>query len=514
MNEQFGFKLPDGATREDVEAALAETYAFVVEEPVAGLWCFYDTFDWRLFSRSLLFRRSSDEYTLALLAGGEDLRCEVGLRQPVFAWDFPQGELRTALEPILQERALLTLANVPVEETTYRILDDEQKTVARLVCSRVQAESGAVEMSPAVYLSVRPLRGYMKDARRLARRLAVGEAVPSVDQAIYARALELAEQTPKSYTGQLDVHLDPAMPAGEATRAILRQLLETMRANEAGIRADIDTEFLHDYRVAIRRTRSALGQIRNVFPAETTERFKQDFRALGTLTNELRDLDVYLLAEPDYRAMLPEALRDDISPLFSLLRSRRADALDHVIQGLDSERYQRFVADWEAFITGPGGDDASAVNAGVPIIALARKRIYQRYRRIVRDGSYILEHTEDELLHALRIECKKLRYLLEFFASLFPSKEMSKMIRQLKRLQDNLGEFTDLEVQQRFLLSVAEALDMDDAGTRRALVATGALVETMARRQQDVKANFAETFREFASPAHRKQFRKLCAREE
>jgi CHAD domain-containing protein len=114
----------------------------------------------------------------------------------------------------------------------------------------------------------------------------------------------------------------------------------------------------------------------------------------------------------------------------------------------------------------------------------------------------------------LRIECKKLRYLLEFFASLFPSKEMSKMIRQLKRLQDNLGEFTDLEVQQRFLLSVAEALDMDDAGTRRALVATGALVETMARRQQDVKANFAETFREFASPAHRKQFRKLCAREE
>jgi len=62
-------------------------------------------------------------------------------------------------------------------------------------------------------------------------------------------------------------------------------------------------------------------------------------------------------------------------------------------------------------------------NAAVPIIDLARKRIYKRYQRVVSDGDYILTHTQDELLHALRIECKKLRYLMEFFASLFPKKE-------------------------------------------------------------------------------------------
>ena len=78
-----------------------------------------------------------------------------------------------------------------------------------------------------------------------------------------------------------------------------------MRQNEAGIRADWDTEFLHDFRVAIRRTRSALSQIKGVLPVDAVEHFKDAFRELGRSTNRLRDLDVYLLEEETYRAMLP-----------------------------------------------------------------------------------------------------------------------------------------------------------------------------------------------------------------
>jgi CHAD domain-containing protein len=229
---------------------------------------------------------------------------------------------------------------------------------------------------------------------------------------------------------------------------------------------------------------------------------------LGKLTNDLRDLDVYLLAETDYRSMLPVFMQEDIAPLIDYLRSRRSDALAKVTAGLESEEYARTLKEWEIFLSEPVAAD-SATNASVPIIELARQRIYRQYRRIVRDGNRILEHTEDDLLHALRIECKKLRYLLEFFASLFPPKDMARMIRQLKRLQDNLGAFTDLSVQRDYLMSIAEALDISAPPPRRALVATGFLVETMARRQQEVKADFAETFKTFASPAHQKQFQRL-----
>ena len=124
---------------------------------------------------------------------------------------------------------------------------------------------------------------------------------------------------------------------------------------------------------------------------------------------------------------------------------------------------------------------------------------------MIKDGDYILTHTQDELLHALRIECKKLRYLMEFFTSLFPRKKMTRLIKQLKRLQDNLGEFNDLSVQQEYLMHMAEELPIDEARSRKALVATGYLVENLGYKQKRVKANFADTFTEFASPANQKR---------
>jgi CHAD domain-containing protein len=328
---------------------------------------------------------------------------------------------------------------------------------------------------------------------------------------VYFTALEAAGRRPGSYTSKPDFQLEPDQRSDLATKMILSQLFGVMRANEAGIRADSDTEFLHDFRVAIRRTRSALSQIRNVFPSETTERFRGEFRYLGSLTNQLRDLDVYLLAESAYRAELPPTMRDDIAPLFDYLRTQREQTLQDVIAGLDSSEYARILRDWEVFLNQPVPETPESANAATPIIELARQGIFKRYRRVVKDGNYILEHTQDELLHALRIECKKLRYLLEFFANLFPPKKVARLINQLKRLQDNLGAFNDLSVQQEYLLGVAKELPVSDIQTSRALVATGFLVGSLARRQQVVKAGFAKTFTDFAAPANQQLYRQLFA---
>ena len=92
-----------------------------------------------------------------------------------------------------------------------------------------------------------------------------------------------------------------------------------MRANEAGVRAALDTEFLHDYRVAVRRTRSALSQLKGVFDPSRLAPFRKEFAWLGEVTGPLRDLDVYLLTLPDYRSELPVASRHDLDPLEQLL---------------------------------------------------------------------------------------------------------------------------------------------------------------------------------------------------
>ena len=88
---------------------------------------------------------------------------------------------------------------------------------------------------------------------------------------------------------------------------------------------------------------------------------------------------------------------------------------------------------------------------------------------------------------------------------------MARLIRQLKRLQDNLGAFTDLSVQQEYLLDIAGELPVGDPGNRRALVATGALAQELACRRRQVKDDFVKTFSRFASPANQKEYRKLFA---
>ena len=109
------------------------------------------------------------------------------------------------------------------------------------------------------------------------------------------------------------------MRADAAAKLILTHLLHTMEANEAGVREDLDSEFLHDFRVAIRRTRSGLSQIKDVLPKSITREFAERFANLGSQTNRLRDLDVYLLQQESYRRMLGPDIRPALAPLFDEL---------------------------------------------------------------------------------------------------------------------------------------------------------------------------------------------------
>jgi CHAD domain-containing protein len=209
--------------------------------------------------------------------------------------------------------------------------------------------------------------------------------------------------------------------------------------------------------------------------------------------------------------MLPAALRDDIDALFNYLRKKRSKALQDVLRGLRSENYARILQDWEAFLNTPGRASTSASNAGVPVIDLACKRIFKKYKGIVKAGSRILQNLEDEKLHALRIECKKLRYLMEFFSSLYAPEKIGVLIEQLKKLQDNLGDFNDLCIQVEYLLDIAQELPAAHRRGKSTLVAIGSLIGALDRKRERVKGAFGKTFTGFASTENQKLFRELFA---
>jgi CHAD domain-containing protein len=86
------------------------------------------------------------------------------------------------------------------------------------------------------------------------------------------------------------------------------------------------------------------------------------------------------------------------------------------------------------------------------------------------------------------------------------------LIEQLKRLQDNLGDFNDLRVQEEYLLTVAKQLPVARAeGSEKVFLAIGSLVGALAGDRKIVRNAFAETFADFAAPANKELFQSLFA---
>jgi len=95
-------------------------------------------------------------------------------------------------------------------------------------------------------------------------------------------------------------------------------------------------------------------------------------------------------------------------------------------------------------------------------------------------GGTIQPTSPDELLHQVRIECKKLRYLMEFFSELIPDVTNVMLQKRLRRLQSRLGDFNDASVQQVSLITYWKQ-SRQDTDTALGL---GGLVAILYQRQQ------------------------------
>ena len=145
--------------------------------------------------------------------------------------------------------------------------------------------------------------------------------MPLVDEAIAATG-----GRPAGTSAKLALTLDPDEPANEAAAVVFDRLLEVIRDNLPGTLDDVDSEFLHDLRVAVRRTRSLQRQFKRIYP-DRLQHFRDEFKRLQQVTGDLRDLDVYLLDFPPCRASLPAQMQPDLDPLRTVLETRRAQAL-------------------------------------------------------------------------------------------------------------------------------------------------------------------------------------------
>jgi CHAD domain-containing protein len=473
-----------------------------------------DTYDGRIRRAGACLTRggANGDSTVAWQSGGGGRHLAIRLSHPVsFAWDLPDGPLQQVLTSVVGARRLLAQTDAEEYGSLLEVLDDRDKTVARLRIAsgqaRLPASHSAWRQLPTM-VTLTGLRGYEDVYKRL---VPVIESRPGITPCPEGPLGVMLRRVGAPIRGDVSsprVDLAPTVRADVGVRQIHAALLGILVANEPGLRANLDTEFLHDFRVAVRRTRSMLGQIRHVFLPDVVQHFSTEFSWIGRLTGPPRDMDVLVLALRERRAEFSAA---DMEGLMAFLGQTQQHEHDRLARALDSDRYHKLLSDWKAFLERPVTSEPEVRNAESPLAAVVSRRAWRLSRRIASAAETIDEHTATEQLHEVRIDAKKLRYLVDVTPAFYDASDLECILGALKKLQRVLGDFHDAHVQESRLHEFRHALGAagGPAGVRLAL---GRLAEQSRQRRQRLRGQVNEKLARFRAQDTRSACRRAFKR--
>lgn len=215
----------------------------------------------------------------------------------------------------------------------------------------------------------------------------------------------------------------------------------------------IDSELVHQARVAVRRMRSALRTFRPVFGKRRFETMNAALRVVGQAFGTARDWDVFcdetmdriarVVGDDDAGRAAMKALREEA------VRQRQA-AYAGLLAYLHSTPAGNCALAVERFVLRFDGQ------GGTPLGELAPRWLDEHHRRVVKRARRIAK-LDAAARHRLRIDVKRLRYALDLLDALYDPDEVDRYRKALSELQDALGELNDAAVAVRLLQSMGES---------------------------------------------------------
>lgn len=498
MSKDLIYKIP-GKQYTAIMHMIREKYMIEAESSDDRRYTLWDTFDWKIARKGYLLFQDKDKFMLSRNKEPLFLERLDPVPETICPETFKGSGLSQQIALCVSNRALLPLRSVEEKNHYYKVLNEDSKIILHL-----DVEEYHTKGSPAVrYFRLRALRGYNDETREFGRYLnSIG---CSEDEGTYQEKV-VGEPLDQLYSSKMNLKLDVTDESQTAARKALRYKLSMAAINVDGCIQDIDIEFLHDFRVYIRRLRSFVSQVRGIFPEETVVEMKQDFSAVSGKTGQTRDLDVYLGDREAFLDMVPDELKQGLVSFFQLLAVSRDSEFVKLKTYLEGDEFNGIMSKWMKFLE--SAETFKEENSTRPIRETANIFIMKKLKKISKRIQALHTHTDDILMHELRIECKKLRYLLEAFISLYRDKRVNGLIKKLKKFQDYLGLLNDLTVQKETLLSCLNKLgNVDDAIMIASSV--GALIVKLDERHHELKEHFVKALKDFEKSESQKTYREL-----
>jgi len=459
--------LPGPEAESAVVAFLREEgYGVEALDPVRNLDTYLDTFDWSLMKNHLALRyrlsNGSAMYTLKSIGSIEDgiarrMEREVPLDKPI---DVPAlirvKEIRKLVEGVIFPRKLLEQVQVHTDRRRYRVLSPE-----------------GAEIELAFDTSSFSLRGLHKPRRapKLLEMEAEIRQGPETALGALAALLSGKFHYPPSIASKLEVAIQrfkiapPSKKPPEKLRVrlddrldlVLRKILtdqfRRFREQLPGLQRDIDTEFVHQARVATRRMRSALRLFRGAAPDGPATYLEGELKWIGGALGEVRDLDVFLLNLSQFQGQVERFPGGKKKAFEKWIERHRRGPLKALGQALESPRYRLFERRFLQFLERPLPSRPRAPLAMKPLREVAPLFITEKFDAVIERGRAVLAKPKLKPFHRLRIQMKRLRYACEFMGPAYVG-ALDPFIERTVEIQDCLGELQDTVFTREFVDSL------------------------------------------------------------
>jgi triphosphatase len=426
--------------------------------PATQVSVYFDTDKQKLRRKGLMLRvrREGRRYTQTIKSSGDsgifqrdEWETEIASKEP----DLSKTS-GTTLEPLLTNklrRGLKPLFETRVRRTVYPVSDDSYAIAVAV--DRGTIDSGK-SSRPLCEIELELERGTITDLFDLARKLCQALPARLAMKSKSERGYEIVDGEQYLPVKASDVGLPAGPSARDAFKMIGLVCLKQIVNNEPALIKG-DPEGVHQMRVGLRRLRAAMSLFAVLLRDAQSAAIKTELKWLTAELGPARELEVLISRVV---APMKNHLRRwrGMPSLSQELVERRNAALAAARDAVQSARFRALTIDIASWLqagswTNPQ-DDLVADQGDVPIELFASEQLARRWRRVRKQGRTLTE-LDARGRHKLRIQTKKLRYAVEFFASLFTTKRAVKRRKQflaiLERLQDALGDLNDIAVHEK-----------------------------------------------------------------
>ncbi|WP_457602340.1 CHAD domain-containing protein [Nitratifractor sp.] len=301
--------------------------------------------------------------------------------------------------------------------------------------------------------------------------------------------------------------LHPFESTGSALETLFHVAIHRLVREEIAFDADgDDPETLHRFRIALRKLHILLRYTEHILAAEELSSIRKVLSDGMRRSTLLRDLDVLLLALKDWKIEPDFSAYAEIEQLRETIENERRRKRKEFERMLESESWQEALGKLIDFSRDISKGDLSKTFR-LPVILSARKRLKTLQRSFFEKAKKLDVSASSKQYHRVRILAKELRYTLEFFASIADEKSRQKLLKQMKKLQNILGEEHDAVVQRRYLKRLQERhLPEEEASSEL----VGNLRATLKKRKSAKRREFRKAFDNFEKESDLLFYRLFC----